>query len=177
MKTIESLERLPSVLKVVEFQQTRSREVFKTKSGGDLTVLFTLPFDLIRDFFKYDEEELREVPKDIRGLRQYQVRHLPTGRIGGTEFHRVRQEIVFGLAGSVKWECEDVFGAKREFLLTLQNGIYMPPYILHTYCVEEEGSGLAVVCNTSFPLPADQKTNDTFSKEEFLLLQRALSPF
>lgn len=155
------------VSEVIEFNQTHTKELFQTKSGGTLAVLFALPFELIKTFFEYDQMELAKVPKDIRGLRNYQVNNLPKGQIGGTEFHRIRQEIVFGLCGRVKWECRDLFGQTREFILTPENGLYMPPSILHTYYVEENGSGLGVVCNTLFPLPANHLTNDTYSQEEF----------
>lgn len=126
-----------------------------------------MPVELVQSFFSYDEEELQRVPKDIRGLRNYRVENLPEGQVGGTEFHRVRKEIVIGVAGQVRWECEDLYGNKREFILTPENGVWMPPLILHTYFVEENESGLAIVCNTLFPLPAHPATNDTYSLEEF----------
>ncbi len=49
----------------------------------------------------------------------------------------------------------------------------MPPFMLHTYYVEMDESGLSVFCNTLFPLPANPLTNDTFSLEEFRILQQA----
>lgn len=152
---------------VIEFKQTHAKDIFKTKSGGTLAVLFALPFDLVKNFFVYDPEELVKIPKDIRGLRSYQVNNLPLGQVGGTEFHRIRQEIVFGLKGLVYWECKDLFGKIRKFVLTPKNGIYIPPSILHTYYVEEDGSALGIVCNTLFPIPADPSTNDTYPQEEF----------
>ena len=165
---MRKLEVLPHrVSEVVEFRQTNTRDLFKTKSGGTLAVLFALPFDLVKNFFDYDHDELAKIPEDIRGLRSYRVEGLPAGQIGGTEFHRIRQEIVFGLGGRVRWECRDLFGEIREFILTPENGLYMPPTILHTYHVEEGGSGLGIICNTLFPLPADEATNDTYSQEKF----------
>lgn len=152
---------------VIEFKQSHTKDLFKTKSGGTLAVLFALPFNLVATFFEYDPRELAKIPKDIRGLRSYQVSNIPSGQIGGTEFHRVRQEIVFGLKGQVRWECQDLFGKTKEFILTSENGIYMPPSILHTYYVEENESGLGVICNTLFHLPACEATNDTYSREEF----------
>ena len=160
--------RLPHrVSEVVVFRQTHTKDLFKTKSGGTLAVLFALPFGLVRNLFEYDEEELFRIPKDIRGLRSYQVSNLPMGKIGGNEFPRIRQEIVFGIKGRVRWKCQDLFGVTRELVLTPENGVYVPPSILHTYYVEEDGSGLGIVCNTLFPLPADHLTNDTYSQEEF----------
>lgn len=138
---IERLVTLPRrVNEIAEFKQTHTKDLFKTKSGGTLAVLFTLPLDLVKTFFEYNQEELAKIPKDIRGLRSYQISDLPLGQIGGTEFHRIRQEIVFGLNGRVRWGCRDLFGGTREFSLTPENGLYMPPYILHTYCVKENGN-------------------------------------
>ena len=166
----------PKIGDVVEFKQTHTKKIFKTKSGGDLSVLFALPFELVGKFFRYDKQELALVQKDIRGFRIYRVSDLSVGQIGGTEFHRIRQEIVLGLVGRIRWECEDLFGRKKEFVLNSETGIYMPPRILHTYYVEEADSGLVVVCNTLFPLPANLATNDTFSKEEFRALQKFNQP-
>ena len=170
-----SLKNPPRVSEVIEFQQTHSHEAFPTKSGGLLSIAFALPVDLVQNFFSYNQEELRIVPKDIRGLRSYRVENLPEGQVGGTEFHRLRKEIVMGIAGRVRWECEDLYGEKREFILTPGNGVWMPPFILHTYFTEENRSGLMVVCNTLFPLPANPATNDTSSVEEFRKLQESFA--
>ncbi len=151
-----------------------ARGPWTTKSGGELTVLSALPFSTTIDqFFNYKEKELAKMPKgfDIRGLRIYSVRNLSAHQIGGMEFHKIRQEMIFCLEGSVRWECEDVFGNKKNWMLTPGIGVWMPPYILHTYKVLEEKSGLLVVCNTLF-IPEDKRTHDTYSKEEFLKIQK-----
>ena len=46
----------------------------------------------------------------------------------------------------------------------------MPPYILHSYMVLEEGSGLLVLANTLFN-PEVKETHDTYSMQAFRELQ------
>lgn len=166
------LVNLPHVSEVIEFRQTQSHEIFRTKSGGQLSIAFALPIGLVDNFFLYNDEELRRIPEDIRGLRKYSVENLPLGQVGGTEFHRIRKEIVMGICGQVEWECEDIYGEKRKFVLSDENGIWMPPFILHTYFVQKNKSGLTVLCNTLFPLPANEATNDTYSHKEFVDFQK-----
>ena len=144
---------------------------FKSKSGGTLEVAFAMPEDLAREFFSADPKELAISTKMRLGFREYVVRSLPKGSIGGTEFHRIRQEIVFGLEGKTRWICEDLFGNRREFMLEAHTGLWQPPFLLHTYEVLEDNSGIAVIANTLFD-PNDQKTFDTYSRELFLDLQR-----
>jgi len=146
-----------------------------TKSGGLLNVLFALPVLEIRNrFFQYDEKELDRIPVDIRGLRVYTVRGLPKGGIGGGEFHRVRSEIIICLAGRVIFGLEDLFGGKLIFPLNATtNVMYIPPFILHTYCTAEENSSLLVIANTLFE-PDIPQTHDTYSEEEFRRIQIAL---
>lgn len=162
-----TMKRYAPVDAVEEF---RVRSPWKTKSDGKLHARFALPFTVVHRYLTYDEEELARVPLDIRGLRCYTVRDLPKDGIGGTEFHRIRDEIVVGLDGSVEWECEDVYGARRTYTITPSNGVRIPPFILHTYRVLEEGSGLLVFANTLFD-PEDPRTHDTFSRDEFRALQ------
>lgn len=161
-------ERFPTVDKV---ELLAVRGPWKTKSGGILSVLFAFPPDILKRFFRYDEEELKQIPEDIRGLRSYTVRNLPKGKIGGKEFHRIREEIVFGLEGSVRWKCEDLFGGMREFTVTSNNGIWMPPGILHTYHVLRNKSGLLIVANTLFN-PENLGTHDTYFLKEFERLKK-----
>ena len=147
---------------------------WNTKSGGTLMVRTYIPLEtVLKEYFSYNSNELQKVPGDIRGLRFYTVRNLPLGQIGGTEFHRIREEMVIGLEGKVRWECEDVYRNKTEFILTQENGIWMPPFILHTYEVLENNSGLFVVANTLF-VPDDPRTHDTFSADKFRELQKAV---
>ncbi len=156
---------------VDQIQVIEARGPWTTKSGGQLNVVMAMDFGKVQDqYLHYEDNELARVPEDIRGLRIYTVRDLPKGSIGGTEWHRIREEMVFGLEGSVHWECEDVFGEKREFTLSAVLGVWMPPFILHTYQAREEGSGLLVFANTLF-IPNNPRTHDTYSTEAFRELQ------
>jgi len=148
---------------VDEVRTYMSRGNWATKSGGVLSVMLVAPYPFPKKFFKYNNEELKKTG-DIRGMRVYTVRDIPEGMIGGKEFHRVRQEIVFATKGRIKWMCKDMFGNKREFVLT-PNGVcvYVPPFILHTYEALEE-SDLVVIANTLFD-PNNKKTQDTYPPE------------
>ena len=142
------------------------RGPWDTKSGGHLHVLFALPLGTVQErHFNYRPEELKDIP-DIRGLRIYTVGDLSKGKIGGNEWHRIREEMVFVLKGSVRWMCEDAIGGKTETILDRTVGVWMPPYILHTYEVLEDDSELLVVANTLYNHD-DPLTHDTFSLDEF----------
>ena len=169
-----STQNYASIVAIREFRQTHSREVFSSKSGGKLHVDFALPFELVRGFFAYDEGKLKTVPKDIRGLRGYSVVDVPKGGTGGCSFHKVREEAVFGISGSVRLTCEDLYGGRKSFIITQKNGIVMPPYLLQSFKSLEAGSGVMGVANTLYPVPADPLTNDTFSEEEFRELQKSI---
>jgi hypothetical protein len=164
-------QRLPRVTDIETFPV---RGPWRTKSDGYLDVLCALPLPAVQRYLTYDEGELRHVSADIRGLRLYRVRDLPLGRIGGTEFHRMRVEIAIGLTGAEQWECEDLDGATRRFVLTRVTGVRIPPFILHTYTVAEEGSGHLVIANTLFD-PDDPRTHDTYSRATFRELQRRVA--
>lgn len=140
---------------------------WNTKSGGELNVLFQIPFeDLLKRNLRYVDEELIKLPLDIRGLRAYTVSNIPKGTIGANEWHRVRRELVFCLEGSFVWTCEDLFGKKKEFTISGNVGVENPPFILHTYKAQTENSKLLVIANTLFN-PSDPTTHDTFSAESF----------
>lgn len=144
-----------------------------TKSKAKLMVTFAIPLSILeKSYFRYDEKELAIMPGgfDVRGLRIYNVRDIPTGTVGGTEWHRIREEMVFVLEGEVEWVCEDVYGGKREFILGEDGGVWMPPYILHTYRALIPGSGLMVVTNTMFD-PSDPRTHDSYPQSVFRELQ------
>lgn len=145
---------------------------FRTKSDGQLLVHVALPHAALAGFFSWNPDELARVPEgfEMRGLRSYSVRNLPLGPFGGTEFHRLRNEIVLGLDGEIDWECEDVYGNVRRFTLTPGVGVRMPPFILHTYWSRKPQSGLYTVVNTMFGLD-HPVTRDTYSVEEFRELQ------
>jgi hypothetical protein len=149
--------------------EIEARGPWKTKSDAELKVLFAMPYEKLLEFLKYDENELRQLPENIRGLRSYSVKGLRKGSLGGMEFHRIRKELLFGLEGVVDVECEDVYENKRRFRLDSQNGIYIPSFILHTYETIEDG-GILVVANTLFN-PEDKRTHDTYSQIIFRKLQ------
>ena len=166
---MEKPDRAVPIVNDVQIIETRGP--WNTKSGGKLNVVFAMPLATVQDrYLHYETTELDRVPSDIRGLRVYTVRDLPNGKIGGIEWHRVREEMVFALEGSVHWMCEDLFGGKRDFVLTTGVGVWMPPFILHAYEVKEESSGLFVIANTLF-VPDDPRTHDTYSMETFRELQ------
>ncbi|MBI2024803.1 MAG: WxcM-like domain-containing protein [Candidatus Harrisonbacteria bacterium] len=145
----------------------RARGPWKTKSSGKLNVLFAMPLAEVRDrFLHYRDTEISKIPNDICGLRAYTVNDLSKGKIGGTEWHRIREEIVFTINGLVQWTCVDLFGARRDFIVSVGNGIWIPPFILHTYEVLEKNSRLLVIANTLFD-PDDHRTHDTYSPKKF----------
>lgn len=157
---------LPALHLVSEIQAMSAAGPWITKSGGELMVAMKLPLSTVQDrYLAYNEAELQRVPEDIRGLRIYTVRKLPKGEIGGTEWHRVREEMIFVLDGAVTWECEDLAGTRVAYTLTQDEGIWMPPSILHTYKVLEENTGLMVLANTLFT-PDNPATHDTYSLQE-----------
>lgn len=156
---------------VDDVQIFETRGPWDTKSGGKLNVLFAMPLTTVQDrYLRYEKAELDLMPSDIRGLRAYTVRDLPNERIGGSEWHRIREEIVFVLEGSVLWMCEDILGNQRDIILDTGTGIWMPSFILHTYKVKKERSDLLVIANTLF-VPDDPRTHDTYSAETFRGLQ------
>jgi hypothetical protein len=155
---------------VADIETFPVRGPWTTKPGGALDVLCAMPWKYVQRYLTYDDAELARIPSDIRGLRLYRIRDLPIGRVGGTEFHRVRTEIAIGLTGVERWECEDLSGGSRQFELTPVIGVRIPPFLLHTYTVLAGGSGHLVITNTLFD-PDDPQTHDTYSLEAFRDLQ------
>ncbi len=147
---------------------------WKTKSDAELRVLFAMPHANLLEFLRYDENELGQLPENIKGLRSYSVRGIRKGNKGGIEFHRIRKELLFGLEGVFNIECEDVYGNKKDFELDSQRGIYIPSFVLHTYKTIEDG-GLLVIANTLFN-PDDPRTHDSYSQETFRWLQGQYNP-
>lgn len=142
-----------------------------SKSGGELQVLFNLPFDVMRTFSSdYDPAELASIPTDIRGLRSYRVTGIPRGAIGANEWHKLRRELVFATEGTVRWTCEDTAGRKKVITLDGQRGALVPPGILHTYEALTDNASLLVIANTIF-IPEDPSTHDSYSAESFKELQ------
>ena len=135
-----------------------------TKSGGILNVLYKIDFELVQRLLTYDANELATIPIDIRGLRSYRVHSIDKGSIGANEWHKIRNELVFALAGSFKWTCQDVYGGQIELIVDGNTAVFTPNHILHTYEALEDGTSIAVVANTLF-YPDHPETHDTFPRD------------
>lgn len=165
----ESNRPITSPATVNEIKEIPIKGPWKTKSEAELRVLFSLPYDEIQKYLSYDQQELQNIPIDIRGLRSYSVTDLKEGSVGAMEFHRVRKEILFSLNGIIEVECEDVYKNVRNFTLNGSTGLFVPPFILHTYKVKRSGD-IIVIANTLF-YPDDSRTHDSYSIEIFKKLQ------
>jgi hypothetical protein len=151
-----------------------SKGPWETKSGGALSVLFNIPLDILRStFFNYDEKELALIPEDVRGIRSYKVDNIPKHAIGANEWHKLRHELVFIIKGSVRWTCEDIQGNKLVSNLHPGKGIWVQPYILHTYESLSDSACLLVIANTLF-MPDKPETHDTYSAALFTELQESV---
>jgi len=139
---------------------------WNTKSDGLLNVHVRDGPDVIDDFMIYEPSELQRLSSDIRGFRIYTVRGMPKGALGGTEFHRIRDEKLICIEGSMRWTLEDVYGDKVAFDFKPGDSAYFPPFIMHTYDIFEDGSGFLICCNTDFN-PDDPLTHDTYIKEHW----------
>lgn len=170
---MQEFEKLPENFATIsDIKLFSIRGPWKSKSGGNLSVAFTLTdIELTSRYFRYGAAEVAKIPEEIRGLRIYTVRDIPQDAIGGTEFHRIREEIVFGLEGNLEWICEDLNGEVKTFNIDINHGVWMPPFILHTYKSLEKDSGILVVANTLFN-PQNPDTHDTYPKESFQRLQK-----
>jgi dTDP-4-dehydrorhamnose 3,5-epimerase-like enzyme len=153
-----------------------TRGPWKSKSGGELNVLFALPQDEVTAFLDYDHPDFdfvqQETGINMRGIRVYNVSEIPKNSIGGLEWHGIRTELVSALGGKALWQCADVFGNEQEFVLDGKKSVLMPPGIMHTYVGLEDDTRLQVVCNTLFD-PDNPLTHDSYSKETFVALQEA----
>ncbi len=148
-----------------------SSRVWETKSKAQLRVLVREQIGWVSQVFLRIRAESWEISgQDLRGLRLYTVRRIPKDSVGGKEFHRLRWEFILALEGKIHFILEDLRKNKKEIIVTAENGVLLPPYVLHTYTALEENSGLLVLCNTDFE-PENPKTHDTFSEEEFQKLQ------
>ena len=145
---------------------------WQTKSGGELDVLFKIPFELLlEEYFHYDAAETNKLHSDIRGLRAYTVSKLAQGSMGANEWHKVRSEMVFVVNGRARWDTEDVYGAKSTAILQRGTGIWLPSFIFHTYAALDNDTEILVIANTLFD-PDDTSTHDTYSENLFKQLQR-----
>ncbi|HRN96998.1 MAG TPA: WxcM-like domain-containing protein [Candidatus Saccharibacteria bacterium] len=157
--------------RVTDIQEIKRKGPWDTKSGGSLNVLFSIGYDSIQGrFLRYERSELEMIGMDIRGLRSYTVTGLKKGSVGAHEWHRLRNELVFTVRGSVKWTCEDTYGEIVTFSKSTSFGLWIPPFTLHTYESLEDNSEILVFANTLF-LPDDPTTHDTFDATLFQKLQ------
>lgn len=152
---------------------------FPTKSQGLLFVNFApdLGLEILQRFLAYDREETTRISHPMITIQEYEVMGLPRGDLknkailGGTEFHRIREEIVMCTAGQVKWDFEDVYGFKKEVVLAKGRAVWIPPFILHTYQALKKDTNLKVLCNTAL-YPDDPTTSDTYDTATFRKLQK-----
>lgn len=157
--------------KVADIKVMAVHGPWQSKSGGELNVLLALSPKVLPDFFSQGSEQTEE--PNIRGFRIYTVSDIPEGGIGAGEFHKVRQEMVFTLTGEVVWTSEDLTGETREDILDQTQGVWTPPYILHTYKVLQGPADLLVVANTLFFL-GNKEYSDSYPADEFHQLQKGL---
>lgn len=154
------------------------RGPFRTKSSASLLVNFApeLGEVILMRFLEYDQEEVDLIGRPMITIREYEVNDIPDGNTpqgfvyGGTEFHRIREEVIMCTAGKLLWTFEDAYGEKLETTLAPGDAVWIPPFILHTYLSLQDGSCLKVLCNT-FLYPDDPETSDTYSEELFRELQ------
>jgi dTDP-4-dehydrorhamnose 3,5-epimerase-like enzyme len=159
------------VPKVNNVKVIENKGPWDTKSGGKLNVLFGIDFNTLNEgYFSYEKSELDKIPQDIRGFRSYSVSDLKIGKVGANEWHRIRNELVFAIEGSVEWTCEDVYGNQASFILDDKQGVWTPPFILHTYKTLEDKNGILVIANTLFD-PDNNNTHDSYSIEDFRKFQ------
>jgi len=165
----KTIQHISSIKEIQLFENRRSWE---TKSGGKLRIIFALPSPVLQsEFLHYTPGELSGLSVDIRGLRLYSVSDLPKKKMGGNEWHRIRQEVISVTDGKVKWTCEDLFGEQMEYLLEPGVSLWMPSLILHRYEAQEERNKFLVLANTLF-LPDNPATHDTYRAEMFREFQK-----
>lgn len=157
------MAKLPSVN---DIKVLKTEGEWPAKSGGVLSVLYKLDFDIVTYLMTYDPEELANIPTDIRGLRSYTVRDIMKGSVGANEWHKVRNEVVFCTRGSFRWACTDTYGDTKEIIIDKDTAVVTPHHILHTYVALEDNSTIAVLANTLF-YPDDPLTHDTYPAADF----------
>lgn len=145
----------------------KPRGDWRSKSGGRIKLLFSFSSKIRNQFFSYNNREAAKLLRDIRGFRSYVVKDLRCGGIGGKEFHRLRNELVFVIAGRVRWDLEDLHGRKKIVLLKELEGIWIPPFILHTYRVLKPNTILMSIASTRY----HSRASDTYPRSRFSKLR------
>ncbi len=155
-----------------------TRGPWQSKSGGELSVLFSLDLEQLTNFQNYSNLAFDDIANntstDIRGLRVYNVENIPNGSTGANEFHLARTELINVLTGKCLWRLEDVYGDVKEFTIDRTQSLIIPAGIFHTYTALEDNTRLQVVCNTLF-IPEDTGTHDSYLVEEFRQLQKEVN--
>jgi hypothetical protein len=156
--------------RVADVRELRGNGPWPSKSGGDLRVPISLPHAELRRLLDYDLDEMAQLGRDIRGLRVFYIDGARIGGVAGNQFHRIRTEIAFLVAGSARWEFEDLHGGTRSFNADRDCAVLIPPFVLHRAIFGAEGGTLATLTNTIFERD-DPQTHDTYSIEIFRSLQ------
>lgn len=144
---------------------TRS-SIWKTKSEGELEVLFGFSSEELAVFLDIENPAFDELPVDIRGLRSYTVSRLKKGAKGAMEWHKARTEYVYVVSGSIRWTCQDIDGNEKEVIIDRHAAVMTPPTIMHTYEALEDDTTIQVIANTLF-MPDRPETHDSYSLEDF----------
>jgi mannose-6-phosphate isomerase-like protein (cupin superfamily) len=178
-----ALTRLEAVIREQKQRQFTVADVlvvdgsryWTTKSKAQLFVHLRIPHDVnVATFQAYDADELASIAnaggQDIRGIRTYAVNEIQPGQVGGTEFHRIREEIITCTAGRLRWTVNDLAGGERVFDLKPGQSVWMPPFIMHTYEALDVNTCLSVLCNTLFH-PEDKRTHDTYGHDDWKRLR------
>ena len=143
---------------------------WNTKSGGRLDVLFALDEKILNRMLQVDPHELSLAPALRLGIRAFHSSGLAAGSVGGEHFHRIKDEIIAFTKGSAEYILEDLYGGKRKLQIgDHARGLYIPPFIMHTYTIIEAAE-LIGVSNTLYD-PDDPTTHDTFDGVAFQILQ------
>jgi hypothetical protein len=156
-----------SAARITDVQIIERRGPWHTKSNADLSVLFALDYDFItQNFLIYDDEALASIGKDIRGLRSYRVDGIAKGEEGAKECHKIRHELVFAIAGSFEWICEDTYGQRKTYVIDVGHGLFVPKGLYHEYKSLEDNGSLQVIANTLF-FPDEPETHDSYAFDDF----------
>lgn len=156
----------PRHTSINDIEVIERRGPWESKSGGKLEVALAMPVEALQRFLDFNNPAFDAIPSDMRGLRMYMVSDIPSGSVGGKEWHRARTEFITAITGSAVVDCVDLDGNEQEFILNGAQGIIIPPNILHTYQALEDHTTLQVVANTLFD-PEDPRTHDTYPVHTF----------
>jgi hypothetical protein len=182
----------------------KSEGPYTTKTNSSLFVCFALPslntgnLEFIEELAiphgidentflsadKNEESKLIEATKMIYPEFNYQISGLRgyfqlgmNGGVAGREFHRIRKEITFLIDGKLNAKLEDVYGKKMEISLGIGDGLFIPPFIIHSFEIIEK-SIMFSLANTLFVFNHSGKkinVTDTYSEKDFEKLKRKYS--